>query len=343
MRYLIRCSKLRYAFRWFPLIVLLSVVFQLPLVQAQDNSGQQVSGLYELVVQGTVQDRICLHRTAAISVKVEASLLVAGGPAAGHVAVRDAAISVTAQDPSIASVTVGSGWQGFEPTVPFESVIGITGVAVGTTAITIEAAGRTNRFGSASAFQLRKTIPVQVVPCDYRVTMTTYWAGSMYDASVVIATELKAVNLTSDNGITFDYRQSSPLMSLWRFTSNRFRGCYPASVETGIPGVEIEGKIIDNELAVKIRLPEVHDTEEYYLPCHYRPYTGPRRPNTSCADMPDGVCVSPREGHDEWFRAEPLEFNLPLEGGSTTKRTQLQHVQGTAEGSVTITITPIRQ
>lgn len=170
MRNLIRFSKLRYAFRWFPLIVLLSAVFQLPLVQAQDNSGQQVSGLYELVVQGTVQDRICLHRTAALSVKVEASLLVAGGPAAGHVAVRDAAISVTAQDPSIASVTVGSGWQGFEPTVPFESVIGITGVAVGTTAITIEAAGRnTNRFGDGSGFQLRKTIPVRVVPCDYRV------------------------------------------------------------------------------------------------------------------------------------------------------------------------------
>jgi hypothetical protein len=216
-----------------PLALALGIgsTYQARLVQAQDGSGQQVFATYELEVGSSNLDRVCLGHKTSIPVKVRAHVLVVGGPAAGAVRVLNPRITAESQDFDIASVDVGQDWQGLSPDVPIESTLLVTGVSVGTTTITVEVVGpNTNRFGPASSFRLRKTLRVRVVPCAYRVDVTSFWVTRMYNADVLVSATM--VNIPQAlSARAFTTTTQVPLVKV---------GCSGSSRRTASKGVSLE-------------------------------------------------------------------------------------------------------
>ena len=153
----------------------------------------------------------------------------------------------------------------------YESTLLVTGVSVGTTTITVEVVGpNTNRFGPASSFRLRKTLRVRVVPCAYRVDVTSFWVTRMYNADVLVSATMVNIPLTSITGVTFSNDPSSARESRmqWKFTTNRLKGCIVGNDTFREQGVSITGAIIDDELGVTVTIPELPTSTNLYIQCH---------------------------------------------------------------------------
>lgn len=327
------------AFRWFPLIFLLSIVFQLPLVQAQDSSGQTFA-TYELIVQGTTLDRVCLGQTFAVPFKVQAHVLVAGG-SGGRVTVGNVSVRVTSQDASIATADTGIGYQGYAPDVPLESAVIITGVAVGRTSVLVEVAGsNTNRFGSASSFQLQKTIPVRVVACEYEVKISSVWVPTIYKTSALMSLNFRNSRLTSTTGLSFSNNDAKSLTNpmMWYTTVNRYTGCGPGHHREGVHSPSLHAILIDDDLIVSVDYAMIPAQKSFYSDtCPSLPIVDP-----DCRHYPDGTC--PVFPVLENFTPQNIEdIVFPVEGGTITVEHTLGHMQGSAAGYTTITLTPVRQ
>lgn len=338
----------RFALRRLPLAALLalalgsSTTFQALLAQAQDGGGQTFAA-YDLIIQSTGLDRFCVGQRTAIPLKIQANVLVAGGPAAGAVRVGNVTTQVTSQNFNIATGELRQGWQGGLPDVPYESALVITGVAVGTTTITVDIGSQeTNRFGSASAFQLRKTLPVRVVPCQYRVNVTSFWLTRMYSADVLISATMVNIPLASATGLTFsnDLGLVNATSMQWNFTTNRLKGCNTGNDSFRERGVIIDGLILDDELSVTVTIPELPSSTNLYIQCH-RSFPEDHRIR-SCDEYPDKTCHPANEGGRDSFSPESVEIKVPIDGGTRTVDHLLNHSQGSAVGRTTITITPVR-
>lgn len=335
----IRRSKRLVAFRWFPLIFLLAIGLQLPLVQAQDSSGTYAN--YELIVQGTVLDRVCLGQTFSVPIKVQAHVLVAGGPAAGRVTVGNVAVRVTSQDASIATADTGVGYQGLASDVPLESAVRITGVTVGRTSVVVQVAGSgTNRFGSASGFQLQKTIPVRVVACEYAVQIHSVWVPTFHKASAVMSLNFRNSRLTSNTGLSFSNNDANSLRNpmMWYTTVNRYTGCGPGHHREGVHSPSLHAVLIDDDLIVSVEYTMIPTQTQFYLgTCPNLPIIDP-----DCRNYPDGKCPVFPEGPENFTPQTLTDIVFPVEGGTITIDHTLDHRQGSAAGYTTITLTPIR-
>lgn len=324
------------------LSLMLGIAFQSPLVQAQDNGGQTFAA-YELVVVSPAQDRFCIGQNTPVVVKVQAHPLVIGGPGAGRVTVRNVAINATTQDSSIATAEVVTGSAGNAPDVPFESYLRVTGVGIGNTAVVVDiTGGNTNRFGVASGFQLRKNIPVRVVPCEYKVTLSSFWATTMYSANVAIGARLTNAPLTSTGGITFS--DTSDQLDgrtnvAWSFMTNRLRGCEIGNDKFNEQGTVMAGAIVDNELTVTITIHNLPTSTNLYINCH-RNLPSDRRIQ-SCEEYRDATCHPANEGGQDWFIPAAIEVKVPVRGGTVNVPHSMTHSQGTANGFSTVTITPV--
>ncbi|MBZ0315930.1 MAG: hypothetical protein K8L91_05895 [Anaerolineae bacterium] len=336
MRNSIRHSKLRVAFRWSPLIFLLSVVLQLPLVQAQDGgfpTGRQAFVSYELSIENTRLDRFCLGHTAVVPVSVKENVLVEGEPNAGAVEVRNLDVAAGSSNDSIATADIGRRFVG--------GVL-VTGVAVGTTTINISVTVyNTHRLGFANTFVLQKSFPVRVVPCAYRVDMTTFWVTTMYSADVLISTNMVNIPLKSNTGLSFSNDSRSPTESAlrWAFTTNRLTGCEVGSDTFREQGVSINAQITDDTLSGTVTIPELPTSSNLYIQCHRN--LPENRRIQSCDEYRDGTCHPANEGGRDSFSPEAVPFSVPIDGGSITVDHTLNHSQGSATGRTTITITPL--
>lgn len=327
------------AFRWFPLVVLLLIVFRLPLAQAQDSAGTYAN--YELILQGTTLDRVCLGQTFSVPFKVQAHVLVAGGPTAGRVTVGNVAVRVTSQDASIATADTGIGYQGFAPDVPLESAVIITGVTIGRTSVLVEVAGSNmNRFGSASSFQLQKTIPVRVVACEYAVQISSVWVPTIYRTSALMSLNFRNSRLTSTTGLSFFNNDANSLRNpmMWYTTVNRFTGCTPGHHREGVHSPSLDAVLIDDDLILTVDYEMIPAQVVFYTDlCPSLPIVDP-----DCRNYPDGTC--PVFPIPEKFTPEDLtDIVFPVEGGTITVEHKLNHMQGSVAGYTTITLTPVRQ
>ncbi|MBZ0315932.1 MAG: hypothetical protein K8L91_05905 [Anaerolineae bacterium] len=326
------------AFRWFPLIFLLSIVFQLPLVQAQDSGGQTFAA-YELIVNSNTSDRFCLGQTAAVQVKVQAHPLVVGGESGGRVRVLGGMVmSATSQDFSIASADFQIGHAGLAPDVPFQSTVLIKGEAVGRTSVEIKiAAQQTNRFGAATSFQLSKTIPVNVVPCEYLVAIHSEYLTTMYRASTLISTDVRLILIESTDGIHFsnDPRSGSSPRMKWDITANRIPGCRAGHARTDMHAPSVKGTLLDDQLVLQIDyepLAGLQISAIYLKWCPNLPVHPPCTANIDgvCPEFPVTEAFTPA-GH------EGIEF--PLGGATVTVHDHsLIHRTGRTTGTTIITV-----
>lgn len=316
----------------------LGIVFQSPLVQAQDSGGQQGLVAYELIISDNPLDRFCVGQTEPIPLKVRASAVVVGGETAGRVRMLgDVTTTLTSQDPDVASVALSIGRQGAAPDVPFEIEALITGTNIGRTSILVEVSAQSiNRFGAASSFQLRKTIPVHVVPCEYLVELQSIWVTTMYDATTLITAQTRLITLKSTSGINFANNpgtRESPMLR-WQLTANRFKGCYAGSARTDTNVPQITGQIIDDELILNVEyedlLPDL--TGAFYLSlCPNLPIT------IDCRNNIDGVC--PAFPIPEQFTPAVLDIKVPVAGGTAREENHtLNHRTGNATGFTVITV-----
>lgn len=338
MKNLLRRSKLPYVFCWFLLIILLTIAFQSPLVQAQDSGGQTFA-TYELLVESPRLDRFCIGQNTPVVVKVRAHPLVTGNPAAGQVIVRNATITASPQDASIATAEVVTAAQGAAQDVPFESYLRIRGVSAGRTSVEVEVIGaNTNRFGAASSFILRKTIPVQVVPCQYKITANSVWWVPLHKANALMSVNLPITYLVSTTGISFNLTAASTIPPLtWNTTVNRFRGCLAGHHTTGANAPTITGSIAGDEFLLKIDYLPMPPSTNFYLDlCPSLPIV-----DADCRNYPDRTCPV-FEDPPRLYEPAPIEgLNFPLKGGVKTISHTLNIMGGSANGFTTITVTPV--
>jgi hypothetical protein len=323
--------------RWLPATTVLALAMglgipiQSAVVQAQDggsDAGQQATADYELIVDtGDLSaDKMCLGSTASFPTKVQRTVRVAGDTRAGRIELRhsnlnaDTDLSILSQSSDSAS----TGTLGVD--VPFQTTFLFTGKAVGNTSIVFTASVTTNE----GTYNRRQVVPVRVVPCDLRLDSISVWHTTMYNANVFITANVINGHLTSNTGQTFE---GEALVQM-NFAVNRIRGCLLDHTGDRSQRVTMRGEIIDDHINISVRFPE-YEASNTYIRC-IRPI--PTQRIQSCEDYPDGVC-DPQLRLDR-FSPEPLNFSVPLGGGSDTVDQKLNHSQGTAEGRGTGVVRP---
>lgn len=318
--------------------------FSASLLQAQDGgsgsgspSGQQATAVYELVVdtRGLLLGKLCLRSTVSIPARVQRTIRVAADPLAGVMQVRNVDLSPEVQNPAIIreianpAVTTTADLD-----VPLASAFAFESVSQGRTTIVFTATVQT----SAGAYTLRRAVPVQVVPCAFRVDALSFWSTTMYNANVLISANIVNARMTSTTGRTFSFENNpgAPNFLLWDITTNRMRGCTAWRERDRLHQFAISGEIIDDQFSLTITYPEFRD--ELY--CNSEITGSDSRQD--CSGFTDGVCIL--EPHFYWATPDSLPITMPLDGGTTRVDHALPNSpQGRAEGRAIIKVTPLAQ
>jgi hypothetical protein len=335
----------RLAPRWLlPAAVLavgmvLGIPFHTSVLQAQDGGaqiGRQAIVTYYLDFDRLPLDRLCLGDTAVIPVSVKQRVLLPGDPIVGRIETTGGITAASDMDFLRQGAATNSADSSF-PDVPLQIRIPFTGVGVGDTDIEFTATVRNNaeRSPVPDTFELRATMPVRVVPCQFKVDVTSFWVASMYNADVLVSANIVNARLTSNDGHLF-YFENSPLAPnflRWDITTNRIRGCSVWHQRDRLHEFEIRGELLDNRLGLVITFPEM--SEELY--CNREVVKEGRVQN--CTWYIDEVCETGRHP----YTATPMQLEMsdvPLEGVTRwIDHTLMHNPGGSTAGRTTVTIT----
>ena len=352
--------------RWLLPVVLLILVLGIGItpstvaVQAQDGgspSGQQVSAEFSLQVdpRGLVQNRLCKGRTVSLPVTVSLQSYQAVGGDVGNVTVRGLEISATGYDSSIVRVAPASSWSPDASRPLFGSRVDLTGEEVGRTTVSLTVTIQSDivlRLDDETALPIPHTartqtaeVPVQVVPCEFRVDIGSIWVTSMHGASTVLIANAHNLRLTSVTGVTFAFEPpllGTPFLE-WTWANNRIRGCLASSGTFSTQAPAIRAEIRDDQLAVTINYARAvpGDGNSQY----YRNLCLPHFSGEPCSEHPDGICfVMPVSRPFDWFepqRLEPPDLLFPLNGATLSPTHRINHSWGSANGRIHITVVPV--
>jgi hypothetical protein len=330
-------------------------------VQAQDGgspSGQRVSADFSLQVdpRGLIQNRLCKGRTVSVPVTVSLQSYQAAGGEVGNVTVRGLEISATGYDSSIVSVAPSRSWSPDTSRPQFQSRVDLTGEEVGRTTVSITVTVQSDIglwLDDEVALPIPHTartqtaeVPVQVVPCEFRVDIGSIWVTSMHGAgNTLLIANAHNIRLTSVTGVTFAFDPppvGTPFLE-WTWANNRIRGCWASSGTFFTQAPAIRAEIRDDQLAVTINYARAvpGDGNSQY----YRNLCLPHFSGEPCSEHPDGICfVMPVNRPFDWFepqRLEPPDLLFPLNGATLSPTHRINHSWGSANGRIHITVVPV--
>lgn len=315
---------------------------------AQDG-GQLLSVTPLMTVDASAlrDGRLCAGNTAILPVTVEFQVS-AGEGELGELSVQSVAFEVSAEDSSIARATAVANPGGLEVSL-IPSRIDVAGLAPGSTTIKVDAMITTETRLSLDeevalpiprTSHVKASVPVQVVPCHYRVDILSVWNTNLFGAQTLYLYTLSNELLESTTGISFENRTSDALKVRWTTAINRIRGCLVSSPRFDDYVPVIRGDMGTRTISLSIKFHEIAPglpfaRELCPVPAGITP--------GDCPAYPDGVCfVSPHPSIYRWTPEMPAEgLIFAINGESLTESQTLRHPEGTAQGTMFITLTPV--
>jgi hypothetical protein len=331
------------------------------VTDAQDGGpGRRISATFSLQVDTSDPklNNLCIGESALVPVQImlQAVELEGSGSVDGWT-VNSAEISAEVGDPSIVSAVQSGALAGDStPGAPQRAHVTLTGKERGRTSITITATLRgsitvsrdggasTQVSGSSQAGPI--SVPVQVVPCQFRVDVHSMWITSMHrTSSTILIANLHNARLIdrTDALFRFEPPQFGPPFLQWTWANNRIPGCYASSGRFDTPAPTIEAERFEDHIDVTITYARAvpGDSNSPY----YRTLCLPHHSTETCGERPDGRCWKmPANRPYDWFhpqRLEPPTLRFRLEGETISTTHRIEHSWGSASGTVHITLTPV--
>jgi hypothetical protein len=343
------------------LVLMIGISAQSLVVQAQDGgtSGQRVSVHFVLRVDTSNPklNNLCIGETVRVPVTVLLqSTQITGGGEIGSRTVRSADITTAVANPSIVDAVLG-GLSSDPADAPFQTHVNLTGQATGRTTMTIDATIHSDVvevLDEEVALPMPVTsqagpvsVPVRVVPCEYRVTINSIWETSMHGAFTILIANVHNARLRSGQSaetLEFEPPLSGPPFLEWTWANNRIIGCWVSGGHFNTHAPTIRAQRLEDNVAVTINYSRAvpgDGNSEYY-----RNLCLPHHAGEPCSDRPDGMCwTMPVSRPLDWFepqRLEPPALFFPLDGGTISTTHLINHSWGSANGTTIITLTPQR-
>lgn len=355
--------------RWLlPTVVLalalgIGTPFQSLVVQAQDGgtgSGARISAHFVLQVDTSDPklNNLCIGESVHLPVTVALETIeFTGGGDVGSRTVRSADIDPVVANPSIVSAVRGGFSSDAAPDAPFQTHVDLTGQETGRTTITINATVQSDIVRTLDeevslpipiTSQARPvSVPVRVVPCEYRVTINSLWETSMHGAFTILIANVHNARLRSGQSsetLEFEPPLEGPPFLEWTWVNNRIIGCWASGGHFTTHAPTIRAQRLEDSVEVTINyahaVPGGPNSE------YYRNLCLPHHTAEPCSARPDGMCWTMPVGRPlDWFepqRLEPPALLFPLDGGSRNATHLINHSWGSANGTAIITLTPVR-
>lgn len=342
----------------------IGIPFQLPMIQSQDGgsrSGQQVSAAFALRVDTSDPrlNNLCIGETVQLPVRVALQSIESISGDLGSWTVNSAELNLVVQNRSIVDAEQSSFLsEGPTPRAPQRVLISLTGQETGRTTITITATIQSSIvqwLDEEVALPIPVTsqagpvsVPVRVVPCEYRVTIGSIWETSMHQAAstLLIANVHNARLRRTVELDTFEFEppiQGVPFLE-WTWANNRIIGCWASGGHfvTTAPRIRAHHREDKIEVTIEYARAVPGDANSHY----YQNLCLPHHDGRPCSERPDGRCWVMRADRPyDWFEPQSLEgsqllFNL--DGGTISTTHRIEHSWGTEDGTVHITLTPVR-
>lgn len=338
------------------LVLGIKIPFQSAMIQAQDT-GQRLSAHFVLGVDTSDPrlNNLCIGESLEIPVRVSMQSIESVGGDVGSWTVNSADLYPVVQNRSI----VSAEQSGFvSNNSPNQVRVELTGQEMGRTTITITATIQTSIIqwlDEDVALPIPVTsqagpisVPVRVVPCEYRVTLGSIWETSMHQApsTLLIANVHNARLRRTVELDTFEFEppiQGVPFLE-WTWANNRIIGCWASGGHfvTTAPRIRAHHREDKIEVTIEYARAVPGDANSHY----YQNLCLPHHDGRPCGERPDGRCWVMRADRPyDWFEPQPLEgsqllFNL--DGGTISTTHRIEHSWGAAVGTVHITLTPVR-
>lgn len=235
-------------------------------------------------------------------------------------------------------------------------------VTAGTTSIEIDATAQNpSPSPIPPAFHYRRSVRIDVIPCQLYVEANALWVTTVSEANAVFRAKFEAIlsldeNASSAPGSTAIAVYKGQAGIEWDIAVNRFRGCLPGhNTSTPVPGstdVSITVQIINPALMLD---PRPNDLDLFL---EFSPQSGVHIVETDCegnviqmAPLPRDWVYRDNTPHDQtsWFGWWQRIFSVtsqdlisfPPNGGTMVVPLILNTGQD-ASGPITITLTPVQ-
>lgn len=332
-------------YRWFPLglLVLILAVGFIPaaqVVQARDaGTGQSLQSYFTLEIIPPAAP-FCLGSTKPVQAIVRQ--VVAGGA----VQVGTPTIQYSYSESVLENVS-NSPSAFAQGAVLREQTFSFKGRAIGSGLIEITAIIETSTMlvtdeevllpVKNSPVILSASIPVEVIPCDYDLTIGMSWVTQAGTAQVIVSYGLPKTRIRFN-------RETNGMLPVGTFfkmssSANRILGCRGVSVNHFSSPENLNGQRLENGY-VRLELEIYPQGADVMFSCDRSPSTDGRI--RSCKDYPDGRCA-PDIRPDDFWSVETLRVDLAADGESFVIPVKLTHARGQATGVATFTLTPVTQ
>lgn len=362
-----RVMKVRMVGNWTLLVVVLILAFGIvPATQdvhALDRvaspllQGTQVNLVLQVDTSDPKLNRLCVGERVLLPVRVmlQSIAYTGDGDVAGFT-VRNADIDAVAANNVVSAVQSSATSDDPTPGAPFRAFVELTGEETGRTTVSISATIQSSVNYSLDpeiALPIPVTsqagpisVPVRVVPCEYRVNIGSIWTTSMHGAFTLLIANVHNARLRGGQSDTFEFEPPEtgiPFLE-WTWANNRIIGCWASSGHFNTRAPTIRATRSENHIDLTIEysraVPGDSNSPYYRNLClpHFTVGTA------LCSDRPDGYCwTMPPAG--DWFQPrqpDPEGLRFSLDGGTATTTQLINHSWGSANGTVHITLTPVR-
>jgi hypothetical protein len=331
------------------LLFALALTTQPVPVEAQNVGSFEVNFVME-VRDSNQTITMCLNERESVPVSAIARISLPTAATNASVRVRNAVVTARPADPSIVRTEVVLSSAASSPDAPFPAVVALTGLAVGSTTVSLNATIESTTmlafdedaalpFDSVNGTQ-NITLSVRVVPCQYRVDIASIWVTTLNNANTLIRINATNFRLRSSGGVTLEYDPRVSDVVTWSATVHRVRGCLASSYsfEAMVPALSMRGEILGDELSLTISVfPLV--SGGVLFPCIQRAEDQTDRIK-SCEDYLDGEC-QPMPPNPT-FTPDSITVRFPLDGGTQRPSQRLEITRGgNPQGTMFITLTPV--
>jgi hypothetical protein len=332
------------------LVLLVGIGFtpSLHAVQAQNSGSFEVN--FKLDVRASNQTiTMCLNERESVPVSAIAHISLPGTATNASVRVRNAVVTARPADSSIVRTEVGMSSSASSPDAPFPAVVALTGLAVGSTTVSLNATIESTTllaFDEDAALPFDRvngtqniTLSVRVVPCQYRVDIGSTWVTTLNGANTLIRIKTLNFRLRSSGGVTLNYDPRINDVVTWSATVNRIRGCLASnhSFEAPVPALSMRGEIQGDRLSLTISVSPLSGGGVLF-PCIQRVEDQNRIKN--CGDYMDGEC-QPMPPNPT-FTPDSVTVHFDLDGGTQRVSQGLAITRGgNPQGTMSITLTPV--
>lgn len=311
----------------------------LHIVQAQDGGTGQPLESYVALEVIPPSAPFCLGSTKALQATVRQ--VVAGS----DVLLGSATIQYAFSDSILEDVTITPDTF-VQGAILREQTFNFKGRAIGSGSIDIIASVSTSMLigdGDELALPisnrpitLQASVPVEVIPCDYDLTIGLSWVTQMGNAQVIVSYGLPRTRIRFNretNGML-------PVGTLFNMSSsaNRILGCRGVSVQNWALPQNLNGQRLDDG-HIRLELAIYPQSATTLFSCDRGELNRRAR---SCKDYPDGRC-DPDMRPDDFWRVEILRVDLAADGQSFVVPLQMTHARGQASGVATFILTPVTQ